>query len=37
MPLFGTKLFDNNDEEGVFSSTFIKLELPIVSIELSVE
>jgi len=37
MPLFGAKLFDNNDEEGLFSSNLTKLELPVVSIELSVE
>ncbi|KAE9540791.1 hypothetical protein AGLY_004036 [Aphis glycines] len=35
MPLFGAKLFDNNDEEGLFSSNLTKLELPVVSIELS--
>jgi len=36
MPLFGAKLFDN-DEEGIFSSTFTKLRLPVVSVELSAE
>lgn len=34
MPLFGAKLFDN-DEEGIFSSTLTKLRLSAVSTELS--
>jgi len=37
MPRFGAKVFNNDDEEGIFSSTFTKLELSVVFIELSAE